>query len=624
MPNRHDTTFDPRTIDTWSHLNKKAGLDGITDAAWGVGQEIPPEHHRRFMAYQILSAYMVNNARQVLTDLSESRAMEYREYGDPSLIVDRIVAGVLGESLTLDIPAMTAALADAPSTDDKPSPPTSDADEVESEIYDAELVVWREEKRAELAAWVKTRSTLPNLRKSRIWLEEWMNDEQFVGKVTECETNYIVPLGDGVFELSWSTNKNRPRMFVHPPDAYMPELDETGEFPDVVHLVWQPDITGNPDYEEGDTVHRRVTYRLVDVDSIEDETIPPPPYLNEGEPFDRVCVISDIEFRRSDHSEGKWSDYGEYVTQWPDAAGRAALNEDGELLARYPLGIDFIPVIHMANSLSTAEHYGTSSLARVIGLLDQIAQIDTNLALAGALASVPMLGVEGVTVDPLNPVSVSPGRILGGKITGIDMSPAVESAIAELDKALERLSVNVQIPESMLGRLDESGDFPSGVALRLSFLAFVNLVEKMRLARTAKYGLMFKMAQRMWQTFGDPNFEVIDARLGFGDFIPPDITAIAEAVANLLNANGISRATAVEVLRQAGLPITDIGLEVEAIGQEDTDGLQARAAAAKAVFEATGSNTATFDTLGIEEPDDLLLPEPDGPLPDPVIDLPVG
>ena len=616
MPNRNDTGFDPRTIDTWAHLSKKAGLDGETTPVWGSSREIPPQHHRRFAAYSIMSAYLVNNARQVLVDISEDRRIQHREYGDPSLIVDRIVAGVLGNELSIDIPAITAALSNPPSTDDIPSDPGPEADEIERQIYDAAIEVYRTEKAAELDAWVESRGRLPNLRASRDWIETWTVAEQVVGKITEAETDYIVPLGDGVFELSWSTGNRRPKLMVHPPDAYMPELGETGEFPDVVHLVWQVDVEDDDEYEDGDQVWRRVTYRMVDLGTI-DEVVPRPAYLEDDQPFDRVCLISDLEFRRSDHSDGRWEEFGEYVTEWPDIAGRAVLNEDGVPLAGFPLGIDFIPVVHMPNSLSTAEHYGTSSLARVIGLIDQIQQIDTNLALAGALAGTPMIGVEGANVDPNNPISVTPGKVLPGKFTQIEMDTSVQSLLAQLENALERLSVVAQIPESMLGRLDESGEFPSGVALRLSFLAFVNLVDKMRLARDAKYGLLFKIAQRLHKTFGDADFEIVDARLGFGEFIPADITAISESVSNLLNAQGISRSTAVEVLKEAGLPITDVGLEVEAINHEDTESILERAQAAVQVFDATGSDQAVADLLGIEIPEDAQLPQADGPLPDP-------
>ena len=618
MPNRHDLTFDPRTIDTWAHLSKKAGLDGRTDPAWRISQEIPPEHHRRFSAYNILSAYAVNNARHVLTGITENRLLEHREYGDSALIIDRIVAGVLGNDLDLDIPAFTAALADPPSTDDMPQPPPEGAADIETLIYERTLDVWQAEKTAELEAWVEAREQLADLRKSRDWLYRWMGAEQAEGKITENEQDYVVPLGDGVLEIQWSTRKNRPRLHVHPPDAYMPELGESGEFPDVVHLVWQPDITGDDDYEEGDTVYRRTTYRLVDVDTLDTQPARPN-YLEEDDRFDQVCVISDIEFRRSDHSEGKWQEFGQYVTEWPDEAGRAFLNEDDEPLTMYPLGLDFIPIVHLPNTLSSAGHYGTSSLARVIGLLDQIQQIDTNLALAGALAGTPMLGVEGRNVDPDRPISIRPGKVLEGKFTALDMSSSVTSLIGELDKALERLSVNVQIPESMLGRLDESGEFPSGVALRLSFLAFVNLVDKMRLARKSKYQLLFKMVQRMWKAYGDEDFEIVDAGLAFGEFIPADITAIAESVASLLTAKGLSRSTAVEVLKEAGLPIPDVGLEVEAIANEDTEGLRERADAAKIVFEATGSDSLTAQILGVEVPGDALLPEAEQPLTDPLV-----
>ena len=610
------TAFDPRIIDNWGYLSFKAGLDGVTNPRWIQQNWLPEDEQRRLTAYKVLSAYTTNNARAVLSDVMEDKRIEQREYGDPALIVSRIVSGILGDAVTVVLPELQAALADPPSLSDRPVDPGEDADEIETMLYDASLEVWTAEKTEAIETWKRNRAELTRLRASADWLDWWMDVEQVVAKITEGEAQYAVPLGDSLYGLAYSTDKARPVLTLYPPDAYMPELDDSSNFPEKVHLVWQevPEDDAPPET----TRIRRITYELVTEEQLPnlDGWSSALPYADE--PPMKQCVITDVTFNLADFPERRWKDGGTgHVLNWANSQGVVNLNENDEELDLYPLGIDFIPLIHVPNTPSTVEHYGTSSLSRVARLLDDIVATDTDIQRASALAGSPVLGLRGANVNPNEPLDIFPGKIVAlgqdGDMKHIDMSPSVDVLDRTKDSLLERLAVNVQIPETMWGRVDTTAQFPSGVAMRLSFQSFISLIDTLRLARAPKFSMMLKMVQRLHIANGSGTDEddssdvsgsdqVVRAELMFGEFIPADVAETVTLVSTLLGSNGISRNTASTMLQEVGLPIEDVKDEVAAVNREDTAG-------AKDAADATGSEQVAADLFGVEIEEPVTPPD---------------
>lgn len=597
-------SFDPRTVDNWSQLSHKAGLNG-DDLPFGEYNHLPRSEQRRMVAYKILSAYMVNAARFVLgSQVKGDSRHEHREYGDPALFVERYVSGILGKELNIQIPEIIDALAPPPTLDDKPSPPAGvalddlpdvDVDggdipedvDLETYLYLTTAQVWEVEKRDAISRWRQSRGQLPELRKAETFLNEWFDSEGVVGKFNELETEYTVPLGDGVLGLSYSTRKNRPILTVYPPDAYFPDLTGSPEFPTTVHLIWQEPSTPDSGTEPEAERWRRITYQLVQRTTGER-------FKYEDQAGDTECVITDVTFNIGDYSPDRWTDAGDDITQWPTAMAEITLNEDGEELEFYPLGIDFIPIVHFPHTPASANHFGRSGIARIVRLFDDIAGVDTDITRAEALAGSPVVGITGVAVG--DEQRIEPGRMWGlgkdGRMDALDISHNLTSLLESKDAKLERASVNGQIPESMLGRLDEAGDFPSGISILLSFQSFINLVDKLRLVRHPKYRLVMKFAQRIELANNpDADFPVVNAGILFGEFIPADLAGIAESLSKMLESHGISRKTAVIALKEAGLPIADVEDEVVAIGLED-------AQSAKFASEATSSDQIGAEMLG--------------------------
>ena len=92
-------------IDAWSWLNYKPvysdprGMPHRRAFPEAAASWVPPEHERRLAAYKLLAAYDNNQAAELAEVMDGPEAREKREFGDPSLFIDAILAHVLGLSL---------------------------------------------------------------------------------------------------------------------------------------------------------------------------------------------------------------------------------------------------------------------------------------------------------------------------------------------------------------------------------------------------------------------------------------------------------------------------------------------------------------------------------------------
>lgn len=540
-------TINEISFDTWTPMSFKRAMGdrSIPGQSWTAPTWVG-EHARRLTAYLVLQSYVDNAARHFLQLTDESDRAEHREYGDAALLRNQILSALLGEEQRIVVGGATA---------------TGDDDELTPE--------------AESAAQLQS------------WLESWAASERMLIKVMECERSSVT-LGDGVYALGWSATLGRPRLRVYDPGFYFPVLDDGSDddYPTRVHIAWELD----PD-ERGKRRIRRMTWELVDT-GVERT------YPWSDSPTTQACLFTDAV----------WSLDGEKarVDDLSESAAQYMVNDDGLEVRGLDLGLDFIPVVHIPNTVSVQEHYGRSSLSYVLQVLDDLANGDTDLQAASATTGTPPISLSGATLGS-DQLSYSPGTVFGigdGRMDVLDTSKSLDALLKYVDALLKRLSVNSRVPESVLGRLDPS-EVPSGIALKLSFGPMSSMIREMRLAREDKYSLLLKFAWRIAVAGGADGVpdEYYPARMEFGNYLPSDQSSIVELVVRLLEAKAVSLETAVAMLVDAGVPIEAIADEVDRIQARDFEG-------ANSLLDATGDQAATFEYLGRSAPDQPAAPQP--------------
>lgn len=608
-------------LDPWAPLSHKAPF--ARPGSGGTVREgpswLPPRDRRRLTAYLMLRAYTLNVARAFVPEDPDSGEApdDRREFGDPALVVKQTVAAILGEHQTITVAAAAGA------DEDDEAPPAGVEDPAQAEAREGRNAARAEARLAE---------------DRRVWLEGWARDVRLPLKLLETERN-AVGLGDGVYLLAWSPRRRRCDLTAVDPGFYFPVLPEglADEYPERVHLAWE--LEADPSRNLPARV-RRVTYELGPIRPATEVGPTPagvlrrlvpflsdvPPALLEGDAWDRdgrivrtypwsdapsgtTCYLTECEWDLSERS----------VTHLYDldpSAGRYLTNEDGELLDGLDLRLDFVPVVHVPNTVALADHYGESSLSGVLQLLDEVASSDTDESAASATTGNPPIGVSGVQLEhgsdgqPVR-MTMGPGEVWGlgdnGRLSTVDTSPALAALAARVERLLDRLGTNSRLPGSVLGR--NTADSPSGFHLLLTFAPYTAMVRELRLARQEKYPLLLRFAQRIAMAGGAlPSGPVHEAELSFGSYLPTDLQSLVATVSGLVESGLLSLETGLRMLRDAGVPIGDVGEEAARIQSRDM-------ARANLLADATNDQAAVRLFLGLEPPADLLPP---------VIDLPTG
>ncbi|MBP2055379.1 hypothetical protein J2Z21_008393 [Streptomyces griseochromogenes] len=561
--------------DAWSWLNYKpimAGTNGSRphrvlapelQATW-----LPDDAVRRLAAYKMLAAYDSNQAGELAALAGNEQAAERREFGDPSTFVDTTLAHLLGTSQQIIVPGAEHA------RDDDATP--------------------------EAVAAAKAQQRL----------RDWAEAELLPLRIQATERKAIL-LGDGLYLLAWDPAMGRVRLKSHDPGFYFPIFEDDadpGDFPNRVHLAWE--IPEDPNRNVRARV-RRITYELGPISpitrshtdhdgrgtrqlvlddagnqvlAIGDRFIPETGQVERVYPWapdtpSRItCYLTDAEWFLDDLR------HGQSLDDLPLDKAHFRTRSDGEVLHRLDLRIDFLPLIHIGNTVSDGEHFGQSSLAKVMQALDELAETDTDSARASATTGAPIIGLAGaraevdrVTGRP-RPLAVEPGTVFqladGGRMDVLDTSRQLAELRARVEEIRDRAAVNARLPAVSLGTVDPS-DVPSGYALQLSLGPLDSLVGSMRLARAHKYALLFKMVQRMHQAGHAPGWPTgphFPARLVFGPHTPADRTGVLDDVVRGVSAGVLSLETGIRMLQEAGYPIPEVKEEVHRILARVSDG----------------------------------------------------
>ena len=625
------------TVDQYSSLDHKAIMRSNMDH---LPRWVPIVDRRRLTAYLLLDAYHNNVARAFLNvDPNDpDRQDTWQEYGDIGVIVRRIAAAILGEQPGLVIDGADDPIPDVANIRTAPEPPnpavmTEPEFEIRNVAYEAAVEVWRAEATQLFDEWRELVRLAPLKSKRQRWLHKWATDDRVIAKMVENERANVVKFGDGVYVMGWDDVHQRPTIEIYDPNAYFPHLEDVqpAVFPDVVNLTYgffQPDGQGRRH-----PMVRRIRYELVDITGMDRETVflgRPAGYLANPADQRQVCVLTDAtwrleDFRRTDLQT--MATAGTYRRMLVDGVS-VELN-------RFPLGYDFVPVVHQPHTLATQNHFGESPLLGIAQLSDELAASDTDESLASRWAARPPFTVSGMAQAGgkteeerrrANQINVRPGFAVkvkeGGGVDVIDMAQSLVAIGARIDKLLKRQSTNIEVPEGLIGRLDAS-EVPSGLALTLSFTSFDQSTQAARLARDGKNELIVKMAQRIQihHTGGFPNeqgvieadIEVYDGRVQFGTFMPQDLAGTVQVITRALDAFAMSQETAIRMLQAEGVPVDDIANELAAIRARMTE-------QAKQIREALGDRQVVADFLGIIlDTETSLDPEPDPePATDPV------
>lgn len=582
--------------DVWSWLDYKPVMADPRRPgrnAWAelTSSWVPDEDLRRLAAYRMLAAYDSNQAGQVAAITGDDEAgTERRELGDASKLVDTALGYLLGSEQTITV-------AGAEHADDEPT----------------------DEATLALAAQDKLRA--------------WAEKELLPLRIQQAERTAIL-LGDAVYSLAWDPAKGRVLLRTWDPGLYFPEWPEDGEqdgaeFPMRVHLAWElPE-----DKRRGLKARlRRITYELGPIapatrrgtakdgtaireyvyaddgepvlskgDSLNGETgvITRTYPWAPGRPTPWTCYLTDAEWELDDLK------YADFLYDLPMHKATYRVRSDGEVLDRLDLMVDFIPLVHVTNSIpSSGEHWGKPTVATVLQALDELSATDTDSSGASATTGSPIIGLAGArlpidraTGQPL-PVKVRAGTVWqlndNGRMDVLDTSAQLAELRSRVDHILDRIAANSRLTAAGLGTLDPTA-LPSGYALQLALGPLDSLVAAMRLARTHKYAVLLRMVQRLHQAGqaeGWPAGESLPARLMWGPHTPTDRAAVLDEVVKGVGAGVLSVETGIRMLIDAGYPIDDAQAEIERI--------QSRAfEAAARLADATGDNAAVREYLGL-------------------------
>lgn len=587
-------------IDAWSWLNYKPlysdnlGMPNRRAFPEAHATWVPAADERRLAAYKMLAAYDNNQVAELTAFRDGDDALERREFGDPSMFVDTITSHVLGDEQTITVPGAENAGGDDSTPED------------------------------EVAERVQT------------LLREWADEELLAMRLLQTERQ-AVRLGDGVYLLYWDPDKQRVRIKTYDPGFYFPVIDEDSDgsdFPDRIHFAWDlPEdkarrlparlrrITYHLDWIRPQTANGvdqtgRAVRATVMSEATDEQASQP--VLGRGDTLDRNGAITRLY---------PWSEQPSYKTVYltdavwelgdlkgpvdidrlPMDKAQFATNGQGEVLDHLDLYQDFIPVIHVPNTVpEPGEHWGQSSLAKVLQVFDELSGSDTDSSRASATTGSPMIGISGKAISAQQNYAAGPGLVLtlgeGGSVFTVDTSRNLAELRSQVKDLKDRAATTARIPAVALGTADPA-QFNSGYQMEIALGPLNSLISGMRLARDHPDRLIPKFVQRLFKAGQHPDWvslPVLPAKLTRGAYTPTDKAAVLEEVATARKSNLISLETAIRRLQEIGWPIDDAEDEIKRIDARSFED-------ARNLADALGNPDEVASFLGRQAPDE---PEP--------------
>ncbi|MGW2384416.1 hypothetical protein [Streptomyces sp. NPDC001658] len=583
-------------IDAWSWLNYKPlysdtlGMPNRRAFPEAHATWVPAADYRRLAAYKLLAAYDNNQVAELSEFRDGEEARERREFGDPSMFIETITSHVLGDEQTITVPGAEH---------------TGDGQNTTE---------------AETAERVQT------------LLREWADEELLAMRLLQTERK-AVSLGDGVLLLYWDGDKQRVRVTTYDPGFYFPVLGEDADgsdFPDRVHFAWElPE-----DKKKGLPARlRRITYHL---DWIRPQTSSA--VDQAGRPIRATVMSQPTEDQEAQPLLGPgdlldtsgsltrmypWSEKPSYKTVYltdatwelgdlkgpvdvddlPMDKAHFATNDQGEVLDQLDMLIDFLPVLHVPNTVPDAgEHWGQSSLGKVLQVFDELSGSDTDSSRASATTGAPVLAISGKAVNAQQQYNVAPGMVFtlgdGGSMTSVDTSSNLAELRNHVTDLKDRASSVARLPAVALGTTDAS-KFTSGYQLELALGPLDSLISGMRLARDHADRLLPKFVQRLFQAGQHPDWvglPVLPAKLMRGAYTPTDKAAALQEIIDARAAKLISLETAIRRLQDIGWPIEDAEEEIKRIDARSFED-------ARMLADALNNPDETAAFLGRQAPD---------------------
>ncbi|NUS82799.1 MAG: hypothetical protein HOY75_08595 [Streptomyces sp.] len=597
-------------VDRWGPLNyKRTFADPVYKTpdreAFPAAMRtwVPTEDRRRLASYTVFAAYGHNQAWEIDALQNGAEARLRREFGDPAMLVASLTSHLLGREQTITVDG------------------AEDADTTDGTTPDPAAVH---------AAAVQKR------------LRDWAIKELFSLRLQQNERK-AVREGDGVYTLAWDAAKQRPRLSVVDPGFYFPDLPDnagdSADYPTRVHFAWE--VEPDPKTPGQKRRLRRITYELAPIGTrtVSDTSTPgrpiraaavaddgSTPLITAGDVYDPArgqilrnypwnteathltCYLTDAEWDLDDIKADQ------DVHTLDERYATYLVRPDGEVLDHLDLWQDYIPVVHLPNTIPEDGHWGESSLSLLMQIFDELSGTDRDSALASATTGAPILGIVngGDKVSSrrgeAQPRQIRPGMAIelaqGGNIITVDTSPQLRELREKTAELQDRLSLNARMPAVALGTLDPT-KAPSGFSIELSYGPMDPLMDSMHLARDHKYELLLKMVQRLYLAGQHPDWTgpVVQARLNWGTYKPTDKAATLTMVQEAVDKGVMSLETGVKMLQEVGFPIDDIAEEIERIQSRQFE-------KARALADATSDTKAVGDFLGIDVNPDPAPPSP--------------
>lgn len=531
-----------KVLDQWSNLDYKPSFTAQLAPVMPKGW-VPADDLRRIRAYAVYEAYCRNSARDWLQALKVNGELEEANKDRREYgDPDLLVETALSSLLGNEVTIVTQGIVN-------------------------------EEGQQDTAA-----------LDQQALLEQWAADEKFELKYWESERQAI-KFGDSVYALGWDVDKRRPRLGVYDPGFYFPVFDPRSggseDFPNTVHLCWE---FMEPN-ERGEDVARvrRITWRLFTT-----ETEYTPAYSTQ--PTTVNCAYQDGIWELDQVKQG-WETWTETPYEW--------------ITEPMWMNCDFIPVVHVPNTVNLQGHFGVSVLANVMQIIDDVQGTDTDLQASAATTGSPPIVVSGKGSGVNQITSYGPGMVAyvgEGSANILDTSRSLDALLKLKDALLSRLSINSRTPEALLGRV-KPNEVPSGIALTLGFTPHIGLVREMRMVRREKYALLMKFVVRLFR-MGDAlpaaTGPEIRTDVVFGSFLPADKQETMTLVQNLYTSKAISLETAVQMLIESGYPIEDLVEEISRIQQRDFMG-------ATELMTVSGNPDIAMEYLGLDPADAVVV-----------------